>query len=97
MRIKKTTMLETKIVEFVSCNKCESVMFDLSKSDNPIKEGIHVDHTFGYFSNVIGDMTSIHFDLCETCVKDLVDSFKNKKDVIDESFWSVGGVIDDSP
>ena len=71
MRITVKEKNKDRIVQVV-CNRCKRML--------PVENGIvledylHVDKTWGYFSNQDGEQ--IVFDLCEDCTKTLIKQFR---------------------
>lgn len=72
-----------KLVSII-CNKCSSVVEDLwndkrGHKQEPYKE---FDIMYGYGSRLF-DLQGIKFDLCEHCVKDMINDFKISAEIDD--------------
>jgi len=74
-------MIETKKVTVeitrnkvcsIRCNKCGEEMIT---ECSPTGRGINVNYEAGYDSKIHGDGVTVSFDLCEVCIKDLMDGF----------------------
>jgi len=76
MRQYKSTMKEIKETDKIICNKCGRVIPVVQGV--PQEDTLEVNKRWGYFSNK--DNQTDHFDLCESCYDELVDSFKIKID-----------------
>ena len=57
-------------IEKIFCNMCGK---EIQKSDGFFHDHIHIDKTWGYFSEKDGKTHS--FDICETCYDRLLESF----------------------
>jgi hypothetical protein len=66
---KKQTVSET-VIDTITCNGCEN------KINYGYDDRMDFTHRFGYNSKKFGDMTTIHFDLCEACIYKLTKTFK---------------------
>jgi len=66
-------LIPTKIM----CDKCEDII-DVLDFD---EEAVHFEHTFGFGSK--NDGTLIRFDLCESCLFDLLDNGNVNYELID--------------
>lgn len=68
MRTIRKETREVEVVEMVICNGCR-------KEAGVHEEMIRVYHEGGY-SSILGDGTSYDFDLCEPCLKKIMDGLQ---------------------
>lgn len=71
MRQYKTVQNECNQIEKILCNKCGKEI--LVCQGIPQEDVLEVEKRWGYFSHK--DNRIDHFDLCEDCYDELVDSF----------------------
>lgn len=76
---KSVVMQEVEETVDVTCNNCGLTCFP-PHSHEPYGLIEHVIHG-GYFSTHLGDMRSIRFSLCESCIADITSKFKILPDV----------------
>jgi len=91
MREFKEVTTIVKIPSSIKCDKCGKEMITQA-SDNG--NGVLIYYDGGYDSDFFGDGTTIEFDLCEECLFNFIQTFKDKTNGLDE------GMVrdhDDSP
>lgn len=81
MKIIKTELIETEVIEDVFCNKCGESCCPNQIRESNNKNGFFyglIEQTVqgGYYSQNLSDGISYTFSLCENCLKKLFDSFK---------------------
>ncbi len=79
MRQYKDTTKEIREVEKIICNKCGKVI--PVKAGVPIEDVLEVEKRWGYSSEK--DNRQDHFELCEKCYDELVESFRIPIDIKD--------------
>lgn len=78
MRKTRTETRAVEVVETITCNGCGET------PPSPYAEMIRIYHCGGYDS-ILGDGDSYDFDLCESCLKKLMDGLKIPPTVNDEA------------
>ncbi len=77
MRKMKVEQITKEVVDDIFCNKCgNSLKVDIQDNLFDFYGLTNVEIWGGYFSPVLADMSEYHFDLCEKCVAELMNSFK---------------------
>jgi len=74
----KTYKKETKeylIVDEITCNKCGRSCIGKHMNN---QTGLSVEYHTNYDNDILPDVTSYYFDLCEQCLVDLISSFMIK-------------------
>lgn len=66
------------VFEAMICDKCGKEFRDVMDT----QEFHHIDFIGGY-SSIFGDMNHIRCDLCQNCLKSLIDGIYRVEDVID--------------
>lgn len=83
MRVTEKVTVETDKTVDIICDKCGYTLFNfVSHGSRYYKEFALINNTFGYLSEFFGDDTYLEFDICEKCLWDFVQTFKNKDSVI---------------
>lgn len=77
---KNKQVIERKAIK-VGCDKCHEIL-SVGDDDLEIQEFLHIRFTGGY-SSVFGDETEVECDLCQRCLKEMIDGlYRVKKGVI---------------
>jgi len=71
----KTEMKEVEVIEKVLCDKCKKEIMDILEW----QEMLHIDFVGGY-SSVFGDGTRVQCNLCQYCLKELINNFYQKEE-----------------
>jgi hypothetical protein len=80
MRTLKVETREVYVPDIVHCNQCGN---EISPQDKACGNFLPVSHSGGYGS-VLGDGDDWSFDLCEPCLKVIMDGFKIRPTVNNE-------------
>jgi len=67
----RTETQPVRVIDSIVCNRCEA-----SLHNGMNYAGLIGAHIRGGYGSKIGDDFEYRFDLCETCLKELFDSFK---------------------
>jgi hypothetical protein len=78
--MKKYKTVKIKAQEFVSmiCDKCGSEYFGQDILE--LQEFLHINFTGGYAS-VFGDGIHVECDICQHCLKEMIDNFCIKENI----------------
>ena len=71
----KTVQFEKEVVESVACDKCKQI-FEYGKdgtTEMEIQEFLHIRITGGY-SSVFGDEEHVNLDICQHCLKKMLEN-----------------------
>jgi hypothetical protein len=83
MRITEKITVETFKTTDIICDKCgETIYNSVNNVHHYFKEYIRMNESFGYNSQLFGDATQLECDICEKCLWEFVQTFKNKDSVI---------------
>lgn len=86
MKTYKDEVQSNIVVDTIVCDKCG---YEADREDWEIRQNfVELNATFGYGSQHFGDMCSIHLDICEKCLYEMVGEWAP----LDESFWGGMGV-----
>lgn len=73
MRIYKKVTHESLLVDEVTCNKCGS---SCKGVDIGNVTGLEVVYHTNYDNNILPDVTTYYFDICEKCLVEFMGTFK---------------------
>ena len=73
MRTYQTVTKRQNILQSIVCDRCkEEYLVDVDYTE--VGEFLYIDFTGGYGS-VFGDMNSVQADICQHCLKELINDF----------------------
>lgn len=92
MKLTEDQKINTTVIKDVLCNKCGNSLRPVTNLPGEVADFdpgfyglVGVRYSTGYYSPALPDAFGYEFDLCEKCLKELMDSFKIEPKT--EDYW----------